>query len=199
MAGSPLRIGTSGWSYPSGRGAWTGIVYPKGGGRRAGAGKIDELSAYAEHFDTVEINNTFYRLPAPEVFESWHRAAPAGFCYAVKFNRFGTHFKKLMDAPATIGRFLEAAREFEAGYAAAPRTAFLLNIGHCYRRAGQLEKAKSYYKKLLETDPGFAQRGEVEEHIRNIDDALSVPQVPAPKPEAKPLPAPRPELQQITP
>ena len=69
---------------------------------------------YAARFDTVEINNTFYRLPEPRVFETWRAAAPPGFCYAVKFNRFGTHFKKLMDAPATIGRFLEAAERLEA-------------------------------------------------------------------------------------
>jgi tetratricopeptide (TPR) repeat protein len=81
----------------------------------------------------------------------------------------------------TEGRFLDAAKEFEVGYAAAPRPAFLLNIGHCYRRAGQLERAKSYYEKLLQTDPQSGQRAEVEEHLRNIDDVLSVPRGAAPK------------------
>jgi uncharacterized protein YecE (DUF72 family) len=78
MAASPLRIGTSGWSYPSGRGAWTGIVYPKGAGRR-GAGKIDELAVYAEHFDTVEVNSTFYRDPDVEMTRSRVERTPKGF------------------------------------------------------------------------------------------------------------------------
>ena len=93
------RIGTSGYQYAH----WKSIFYPDGLPQKRW------FPHYAAQFDTVEINNTFYRLPAPQVFESWRTAAPPGFCYAVKFNRFGTHFKKLMDAPATIERFLDAA------------------------------------------------------------------------------------------
>src|SRR5215204_4002389 len=61
---SNLRIGTSGWNYPAGRGTWNGVFYPaaaKGrGAGRAGKPKFDELAYYAEHFDTVEVNTTFY-------------------------------------------------------------------------------------------------------------------------------------------
>jgi hypothetical protein len=75
------------------------------------------------------------------------------------------------------GRFMEAAREFEAGYAAAPRPLFLLNIGHSYRRAGELAKARNAYKLLLRLQPGLPQRVEVEGYIKSIDDALG-PELP---------------------
>ena len=59
-----IRVGTSGWSYPSGKGTWNGIFYPRQPARRPrGAPKFDELTFYAEHFDTVEVNSTFYRVP----------------------------------------------------------------------------------------------------------------------------------------
>ena len=64
MGASDLRIGTSGWNYPSGRGTWNGIFYPPSRGRAKG---FDELSFYAEHFNTVEVNSTFYGQPRAEV------------------------------------------------------------------------------------------------------------------------------------
>src|SRR5262249_2731524 len=63
-----LRIGTSGWSYPSGRGTWNGIFYPPTRGRSK---DFDELSFYAEHFNTVEVNSTFYGQPRGEVTRGW--------------------------------------------------------------------------------------------------------------------------------
>ena len=74
---SDIRIGTSGWSYPTGKGTWNGIFYPVGQapkGRR-GKEKFDDLAFYAEHFNTVEINSTFYRVPAPESREPIRRFA----------------------------------------------------------------------------------------------------------------------------
>ena len=62
---SNLRIGTSGWSYPSNPGAWTGIVYPVRAGRLWHGRKFDELAWYADRFDTVEVNSSFYRVPDP--------------------------------------------------------------------------------------------------------------------------------------
>lgn len=82
------------------------------------------------------------------------------------------HWKRGQDYYSQ-GKFPEAAREFEAGYAAAPKPLFLLNIGHSYRRAGELTKAKSAYETLLRLQPNIAQRAEIESHIRNIDDALT--------------------------
>jgi tetratricopeptide (TPR) repeat protein len=98
------------------------------------------------------------------------------------------------------GRFLDAAREFEAGYAVAPRPLFLLNIGQSYRRGNEFEKAKRAYEMLLRVDPQTPHRAEVEEHIRAIDDALAAAAVlPAPppaggtqaaRPAARPAPPP---------
>lgn len=94
-----LRIGTSGYQYDH----WAGVFYPKVLPR----GRWFEH--YAEHFDTVEINNTFYNLPAPETFDSWKQRAPKGFCYALKFSRYGSHLKRLRDPDSTIAKFTECA------------------------------------------------------------------------------------------
>jgi len=92
---SRILIGTSGWSYPTGRGTWNGVFYPAaaraGGGRTAGRGRFDELAFYAEHFDTVEINSTFYRVPTVEVTRSWARRTPPGFEFAAKLFQKFTH------------------------------------------------------------------------------------------------------------
>ena len=82
-----IRIGCSGWNYKH----WRELFYPKGLPQRRW------FEFYAEHFDTVEINNSFYRLPKAETFEKWREQAPPGFCYAVKANRFLTQAKKLKD------------------------------------------------------------------------------------------------------
>jgi len=75
MDTAELRIGTSGWNYPSGRGSWNGVFYPPSRGRGKG---FDELSFYAEHFDTVEVNSTFYGQPRPDVTRAWaQRTLPA--------------------------------------------------------------------------------------------------------------------------
>jgi uncharacterized protein YecE (DUF72 family) len=62
---------------------------------------------YARQFDTVEINNSFYRLPPPETFAKWRDQAPSGFLYAVKASRFLTHMKKLKDPEEPLSRFFE--------------------------------------------------------------------------------------------
>ena len=84
-----IRIGTAGWSYPSGRGSWNGLFYPRKGSS-AGRG-FDELAFYAEHFDTVEVNSTFYRMPDPSMTRRWIARTPAGFLFSVKLFRGFTH------------------------------------------------------------------------------------------------------------
>jgi len=81
-----IRIGTSGWSYPTGQGTWNGVFYPA---RRPRG--FDELGWYADHFDTVEVNSTFYRMPEPPVARSWLRRTPAGFLFSVKLFQKFTH------------------------------------------------------------------------------------------------------------
>ncbi len=83
-----LRIGTSGWNYPAGEGTWNGIFYPPSRGR---AKSFDELSFYAEHFDTVEVNSTFYGMPRAEVCRAWHDRTPRGFEFSVKLYQKFTH------------------------------------------------------------------------------------------------------------
>jgi len=89
---SNLRIGTSGWNYPTGQGTWNGIFYPTPAkGPRGGRAKFDELAYYADHFDTVEINSTFYGTPKPEVARSWANRTPPGFEFSLKLYRELTH------------------------------------------------------------------------------------------------------------
>ena len=85
-----IRIGTSGWSYPSGNGTWNGLFYPAGRKPRT-RGKFDELGFYAEHFDTVEINSTFYRTPSPATAKSWAQRTPGGFEFSLKLYQKFTH------------------------------------------------------------------------------------------------------------
>lgn len=94
-----VRIGTSGWHYSH----WRGPYYPPDLPSRF------MLDYYRRDFDTVEINNSFYRLPAPATFRSWKDATPAGFCFAVKASRYLTHRKKLLDAKPALNRLLSAA------------------------------------------------------------------------------------------
>jgi len=84
-----VRIGTCGWSYPSGHGSWNGIFYPPAAARRGR--RFDELAYYADHFDTVEVNSTFYRLPAPETTRGWAARTPPGFEFSVKLYQAFTH------------------------------------------------------------------------------------------------------------
>jgi len=88
-----VLIGTSGWSYPH----WRGSFYPPD------LAHEDQLAFYAEHFDSIEINSSFYRLPERRTLKAWHDIVPADFVFAVKASRFITHMKKLK-APATALR-----------------------------------------------------------------------------------------------
>jgi uncharacterized protein YecE (DUF72 family) len=99
-----LRVGCSGWSYRD----WRGVVYP----RDVPASRW--FAAYAELFDTVELNNTFYRLPPEQTVERWREQAPAGFVYAVKVGAFGTHRKKLGDPTGWLDRHLDRVRRLGA-------------------------------------------------------------------------------------
>jgi uncharacterized protein YecE (DUF72 family) len=97
MAGS-VRIGTSGWSYPSGRGAWSGVFYPPRGAR--GFRATDELAYYAEHFDTVEVNSSFYRPPTAAAAKRWVTETPRGFEFSVKLYQKFSHAVAIGRGPA---------------------------------------------------------------------------------------------------
>jgi len=92
-----VRIGCSGWSYRS----WRGNLYPD----KLPASRW--LERYAEVFDTVEVNATFYRLPKRETVESWAGQTPDGFLFAVKGSRYLTHMRRLRDMEEGVARFWE--------------------------------------------------------------------------------------------
>jgi uncharacterized protein YecE (DUF72 family) len=107
-----LRVGTSGWNYPSGEGKWNGVFYPATRSKRAGTDQFDELRFYAEHFDTVEVNSTFYGQPRADVTRGWVERTPAGFDFSLKLYQKFTHpkmFKEtaLKRAPGSEGPLLD--------------------------------------------------------------------------------------------
>jgi uncharacterized protein YecE (DUF72 family) len=91
-----VRVGTSGWTYPN----WRGLFYPKG------LKQAEWLRSYAERFDTVELNASFYRLPAPAMVARWVEITPAGFLFAVKAWRVLTHDHRLKDVGEPLAAFL---------------------------------------------------------------------------------------------
>jgi uncharacterized protein YecE (DUF72 family) len=95
----PVLLGTSGWQYAS----WRGRFYP------AEVRQADWLEHYAARFQTVEVNNAFYRLPEASTFEAWARRTPADFVVGVKASRYLTHIKRLADPEEPVARFLERA------------------------------------------------------------------------------------------
>jgi uncharacterized protein YecE (DUF72 family) len=85
-----LRVGTSGWNYPGGLGTWNGVFYPPA--RKRGK-DFDELAFYADHFDTVEVNSTFYGQPREHVSRSWAGRTPPRFEFSIKLYQKFTHPK----------------------------------------------------------------------------------------------------------
>jgi uncharacterized protein YecE (DUF72 family) len=96
----PLWIGTSGYVYPHWR---KGVFYPQGLRQK------EELAYFATRFRTVELNNPFYRLPAPEAFQRWREATPEDFQFAVKASRVITHLLRLRDSAAPLALLLQHA------------------------------------------------------------------------------------------
>lgn len=95
-----IRIGTSGWYYED----WSGLFYP------SELPKNKWFEYYSKHFDTVEINNTFYQLPKEQTFENWHKQAPKNFLFTVKANRYITHVKRLKEPEEPLERFFGGVR-----------------------------------------------------------------------------------------
>ncbi len=93
-------MGTSGWHYNH----WRGNFYPEK------LPKKDWLNFYSQHFNTVEINASFYRLPQESTFTNWHQTVPPEFCFAVKVSRFITHIKRLKDSQEPLHTFTGRAK-----------------------------------------------------------------------------------------
>ena len=95
-----IRIGTSGFLYEH----WRGRFYPP-------SARGTELEHYAEHFDTVELNVTFYRMPSSATFRSWASRVPTGFTFAVKASRYLTHLLRLREPRDAVARLIDRSRE----------------------------------------------------------------------------------------
>jgi uncharacterized protein YecE (DUF72 family) len=166
---SPLRIGTSGWNYPGGRGTWNGVFYPPARKRSKG---FDELSYYAEHFNTVEVNSTFYGQPRPDVTRGWADRTPADFEFSIKLYQKFTHpgmFKETLRrsvgaAEASDEAFSELARpnaadldEFRRGIdplAGRGKLGALLAQFPASFKAGEAER--DYLSQLLRALTGYS-------------------------------------------
>lgn len=134
-----IRVGTSGWHYPSGAGTWNGVFYPPRKPRT-----FDELAYYAEHFDTVEVNSSFYRMPEAAMSAAWVRRTPATFLFALKLYQKFTHpdmylsrngvsdwnlslgdfdeFRRGVEPLAQAGRLCAVLAQFPPSFHAGPET-----------------------------------------------------------------------------
>ena len=97
----PVYLGTSGWQYRH----WRETFYPKG------VAQTRWLEFFAERFQTVELNNSFYHLPKPETFAKWRERTPDDFILAAKMSRYLTHIKKLKEPQEPVARFMKHASE----------------------------------------------------------------------------------------
>jgi uncharacterized protein YecE (DUF72 family) len=93
----PVRVGCSGWQYED----WRGRLYPEG------LGQPRWLERYAEEFDTVEVNSTFYRLASRDAVARWVEQTPDGFLFAAKASRYLTHVRRLRELRQGIHRYYE--------------------------------------------------------------------------------------------
>ena len=96
MADRPVRVGCSGWNYAD----WRGRLYPQGLPQRRW------LERYAECFDTVEVNSTFYRLARPAAVARWLEQTPPDFLFTIKASRYLTHIRRLQDTERGVERLL---------------------------------------------------------------------------------------------
>jgi uncharacterized protein YecE (DUF72 family) len=100
---APL-IGTSGWVYPH----WRGVFYPRD------LPQSKWLEFYVRRFRTVEVNNSFYRLPSTDAFRTWRQRTPENFVFTIKASRFITHIKRLRDPRAPLRLLLQRATHLES-------------------------------------------------------------------------------------
>ncbi|MGK7345852.1 MAG: DUF72 domain-containing protein [Candidatus Nitrospinota bacterium M3_3B_026] len=104
MASKKIHVGTSGWTYDD----WSGKFYPPG------VKGTDRLAYYAERFDTVEVNATFYRTPFQGMIDSWNRRLDPGYHLVVKGPRRVTHLKKLKDCADPLKKFLDRVLQLKS-------------------------------------------------------------------------------------
>jgi uncharacterized protein YecE (DUF72 family) len=141
-----LRIGTSGWHYPGGRGTWDGIFYPRPEDRPRG---FDELRFYAERFNSVEINSTFYGQPRATVSLGWVKRTPPDFEFAVKLFQKFTHPATALDRSPVSAADVDAFRAGIEPLAAAGKLGVLL--AQFPSRFHDTPEARAYLAWLMRT------------------------------------------------
>jgi uncharacterized protein YecE (DUF72 family) len=143
-----VYIGTSGWNYPRGRGTWNGIFYPDDRGRN-----FDELRYYAERFNTVEVNSTFYGQPRAGVSLGWVERTPPGFEFSVKLYQKFTHPEMTRDTTAVSLADVDAFKSGIEPLVAADRLgALLAQFPASFKDSPD---ARGYLRWLLETFRGY--------------------------------------------
>ena len=169
-----LRVGCSGWQYRH----WRGEFYPDA------VPASRWLEYYASHFDTVEINNSFYRLPTAATFATWRERVPPGFVYAVKASRYITHLKKLQDPVDPLERLFSRAVKLRRTlgpvlYQLPP--SWPLNLGRLRKFLAALPKRRRhavefrdpswYVEEVFESLPRTSRRTVPARHGRLVDRA----------------------------
>ncbi|MBI3077601.1 MAG: DUF72 domain-containing protein [Deltaproteobacteria bacterium] len=143
IGAAEIRIGASGWSYPSGPASWRGIFYPR-------ARHLDELSFYSQYFPTVEVNSTFYRPADPVTVARWAQKTPEGFDFCIKLWQRFTHPRMVQQAGGPLEPPIQAEAE-QVRRALDPLAA--------RGRLGML---------LLQFPPSFGRQPENEETLRRL-------------------------------
>jgi uncharacterized protein YecE (DUF72 family) len=145
-----LRIGTSGWNYPTGKGTWNGIFYPLPEDRERG---FDELRFYSERFNTVEVNSTFYGQPRSNVTLGWVKRTPADFEFAVKIYQKFTHPGMAVDPGPVTQADIDAFKGGIDPLAAAGKLGpLLIQFPASFQRTPE---AAGYVAWLLQTFAGY--------------------------------------------
>jgi uncharacterized protein YecE (DUF72 family) len=148
--GHAIHIGTSGWSYDD----WVGPFYP------SGTGKPDYLSQYAEHFNVVEVDSTYYAIPARRLVQGWADRTPANFRFALKAPGDITHKKVLLECAGEAEQFLAAIEPL-----AGKTLCVLLQFGYFNRQA--FASARPFLKRLDGFLEKYASRAPLAVEIRN--------------------------------
>jgi len=131
-----LYIGTSGFSYSD----WKGDFYPQD------LVDEDQLEYYVKHFDTVELNNTFYQLPPEKTFTGWRKRSPDDFLFSVKVSRFITHRKYLKDCSEAWQKFYQRAQALKENLGP-----FLIQLPPRWTK--NFERVKNFTEVLKEVSP----------------------------------------------
>lgn len=140
-----VRIGTSGWNYPTGKGTWNGVFYPLPEDRERG---FDELRFYAERFNTVEVNSTFYGQPRANASLNWVKRTPKDFEFAIKLYQKFTHPEMTTDRTAVALADVDAFKGGIEPLAAAGKLGpLLIQFPSSFKRT---QEAVDYLDWLLE-------------------------------------------------